>query len=272
GRILTPGIVQTWIYGILTYQYLTYFASDYRDPIWIRAPMGFLLLLNTTHVAFSIYVVWYYGIANFGNAELLFGELVWAALAAYLAIPLSAFVAQIFLIFSRSYRLLEPYAWRLIPVVFLSLVSLAGCTCGLVFGVKLCMLPSLAVWASLKPWVTTWLTLEMVADCLTAATLARALTTSKASFAGSQRVIKRLFRTAVQTGAFAGAFSVVTMVVFLVYPNTFFAKITAIPIGCVYGVAVMDTLLCRNSLREMLGDVQMGSRATSGGSVSRNTF
>ena len=65
--------------------------------------------------------------------------------------------------------------------------------------------------------------------------------------------MKRLLRTAIQTGTFtyhssdwesiliyarvgaiAGFFSIITLIVYLCLPNTFLAKITAIPIGCIY--------------------------------------
>ncbi|KAH6908341.1 hypothetical protein BKA70DRAFT_1426918 [Coprinopsis sp. MPI-PUGE-AT-0042] len=248
--LIPDTIVQVWIYGLVTYQYLSYFTSEEKDALWIRGPILLLYALNTIHVAMSISLVY---ISNYGRIEVLFTERIpWMMLIAFLAIPFSAFIAQLFLIF-RALRLLNSPRWKYVIVTMLTLVAVAGCTCGTVLGIRLFLLPlGLQQWSILKPWVTAWLAFEVVADCMIAATLAWTLGLSSTHFQGSRRVLKHLLRTSIQTGAIASLFAVITLTVYLCLPDTFLAKITAIPIGCIYCASVMDTLLSRRSLRELM--------------------
>ncbi|KAH6918223.1 hypothetical protein BKA70DRAFT_1246609 [Coprinopsis sp. MPI-PUGE-AT-0042] len=253
GALTIGSMLQIWIYGLVTYQYLSYLTSEEKDPLWIRVPMLLLYALNTIHVAMSISLVWYYCIANYGHIEVFFtGRIPWMMLVAFLGIPFSAFIAQLFLIF-RAFRLLSSFRWKYLVASLLTVFSVAGCTCGTVLGIRLFLLPSgLQDWFILKSWVTVWLVFEVISDCSIAVTLAWTLKLSSTSFQGSQRVLKRLLRASIQTGAIASIFAIITLVVYLCLPNTFLAKITAIPIGSIYCASVMDTLLSRQSLREML--------------------
>ncbi|KAH6879336.1 hypothetical protein BKA70DRAFT_208649 [Coprinopsis sp. MPI-PUGE-AT-0042] len=244
GALTIGTILQVWIYGLVTYQYLSYFTSEEKDALWIRGPILLLYALNTIHVAMSISLVWYYCISNYGRIEVLFTERIpWMMLIAFLAIPFSAFIAQLFLIF-RALRLLNSPHWKYVIVTTLTLVAVAGCTCGTVLGIRLFLLPlGLQQWSILKPWVTAWLTFEVVADCMIAATLAWTLGLSSTHFQGSRRVLKHLLHTSIQTGAIASLFAVITLTVYLCLPDTFLAKITAIPIGCIY-CAVSPGYIC----------------------------
>ncbi|KAH6879327.1 hypothetical protein BKA70DRAFT_1345514 [Coprinopsis sp. MPI-PUGE-AT-0042] len=195
--------------------------------------MLLLYALNTIHVAMSISLVWYYCIANYGHMEVFFtGE--WD-FSLKIIVSLSTFL--------RAFRLLSSFRWKYLVASLLTVFSVAGCTCGTVLGIRLFPLPS-----GLQDWFHT----KVISDCSIAATLAWTLKLSSTSFQGSQRVLKRLLRASIQTGAIASIFAIITLVVYLCLPNTFLAKITAIPIGSIYCASVMDTLLSRQSLREML--------------------
>ncbi|KAH6912263.1 hypothetical protein BKA70DRAFT_829840 [Coprinopsis sp. MPI-PUGE-AT-0042] len=268
GAELMALVLQTFIYGIVTYQYATYFLSDFKDPRWITWPMGCLYLLNSFHVASIIYLVWYDAVVNFGNMGLFAEPKAWPFPTSTILTSVSAFVAQLFLIY-RAYRLAFRSKLRIFYVIPLVILSLAAFGLGLTVSVKVFLLKSTAELSTLNPLLTGWLTLEVATDVCTAGLLLWTLWDSKTHFKRTGKIIQRLLRTAVQTGVLMSVFAGITMILFLTFPNSEFVFITGVPIGCVYCLTLMDTLLCRKDLRAMIEDVETNNTPSHSQAVSR---
>ncbi|EAU89715.2 hypothetical protein CC1G_07440 [Coprinopsis cinerea okayama7 len=107
--------------------------------------------------------------------------------------------------------------------------------------------------------LTPWLSMEVAADWLIAGTLLWAIRDSRTLYRRSGEVVWQLFRTSVQTGLIASLFASATMILRLVYPKSDYPLLTGVPIGFVYAGTIMDTLLCRQALRDMLSDAPLRS-------------
>ncbi|EAU91013.2 hypothetical protein CC1G_02400 [Coprinopsis cinerea okayama7 len=254
GASLVASILQTYLFGVLTFQYATYYSSGFKDPKWITYPMGLIFLMTAFHCLSLLYMTWYYSIENYGNPESLLRPKIWPFPLSAIMTTLTAYVTQLFLTY-RAYRLTQNF-FLVIPLV---LVSTAAMVLGIIQGAMVWMLSSIEELSTLNATLTAWLTLEVAADWLIAGVLLWAIRASRTTYRRSGRVVKRLFRTAVQTGLIASAFASVTMILYLAFPNTEYVLITGVPIGCVYAGTLMDTLLCRKVLRNMISDIQLHS-------------
>ncbi|KAG2016520.1 hypothetical protein CC2G_009681 [Coprinopsis cinerea AmutBmut pab1-1] len=195
GASLVASILQTYLFGVLTFQYATYYSSGFKDPKWITYPMGLIFLMTAFHCLSLLYMTWYYSIENYGNPESLLRPKIWPFPLSAIMTTLTAYVTQLFLTY-RAYRLTQNF-FLVIPLV---LVSTAAMVLGIIQGAMVWMLSSIEELSTLNATLTAWLTLEVAADWLIAGVLLWAIRASRTTYRRSGRVVKRLFRTAVQTG------------------------------------------------------------------------
>ncbi|KAG2008892.1 hypothetical protein CC2G_014272 [Coprinopsis cinerea AmutBmut pab1-1] len=194
-------------------------------------------------------------VMNYGNPASLSEPRLWTFPLSAIITTCTAFTAQLFLIY-RAYRLTRENILLVIP---LFLVSLTATILGLVHGTRVWMLSSLDQIPTIMDTLTPWLSMEVAADWLIAGTLLWAIRDSRTLYRRSGEVVWQLFRTAVQTGLIASLFASATMILRLVYPKSDYPLLTGVPIGFVYAGTIMDTLLCRQALRDMLSDAPLRS-------------
>ncbi|CAA7261439.1 unnamed protein product [Cyclocybe aegerita] len=255
--------LNTYLYGIVTYQYSAYFNTKFKDPLWIKLTVLALFSLDTFHSASLIYMAWYYLVKSFGNFLALMDP-VWPYPSTIFITVATALLTHVFLIY-RTVRLTNRFVY--IPLLLLSFGSFGtgmGCGVRAYLWVKreadMVMINSLMI---------SWLSLELAVDVLISGTLIWALARSRTGFQRSDTVINRLMRTSVQTGLFSGIFSMLALTFFLARPETQFFALFGLPIARLYTNTLMDTLLCREGLRGILNqtDVSLSSFHTSGGSL-----
>ncbi|EIW86135.1 hypothetical protein CONPUDRAFT_68736 [Coniophora puteana RWD-64-598 SS2] len=102
--------------------------------------------------------------------------------------------------------------------------------------------------------ISLWLVLQVVTDFVIAISLAVILFRSRTSYKKTNHVINQLIRGAIQTGVLAGIFSLGHLVSFVRWPSTELYGMFAMPLGRVYTNAILDTLLSREDLRNMLAE------------------
>ncbi|TFK20007.1 hypothetical protein FA15DRAFT_673921 [Coprinopsis marcescibilis] len=247
GPVLLGVFVNTYLYGIVTLQYATYLTTKFQDPLWIKFTVLMLFLLDTVHSSSLIWMVWVYTVENFGNyAGLLIP--IWPYPLTIVVTALTAFVTQFFLSY-RIFRLTKGRVMYFITI-FIELVTLA---LGFVCAVKAWSIRLATELAGLRPYLTAWLCLEMAIDVVICGMLLYTLGESRTGFAKSDTVIRRLMRAAIQTGCFAGIFAAITLILFLTKGDTQLFSMFGIPIGRVYSNTLMDTILCRGELRDLVG-------------------
>ncbi|KDR82638.1 hypothetical protein GALMADRAFT_151711 [Galerina marginata CBS 339.88] len=255
GPVLLGVFFNTYLYGIVTFQYSAYLSTKFRDPLWVKAIVVALFFLDTFHTSSLIYMAWYYLIENYANYLALLSP-VWPYPSSMFVTAITALLTHLFLAY-RTLRLTNIYVYG-----GLVLLSLCSFSTGLVCSVKTLAVKDATQMSSANPYLSSWLSLEVIADAFISGTLIYALRQSRTGFEKSDTVINRLMRTSIQTGLFSGVFSILTLAFFLGRPDTQMFAFFGLPISRLYTNTLMDTLLCREGLRGLLRQVETSATCT----------
>jgi len=254
GTLLVGIVFNTFLYGLVMFQFATYYRTKFNDPLPIKLMVLFLFLIDNVHSIAVIYMLWEYCVTNFDNPAIL-SVALWPYTFTPIATALAALVTQVFLGY-RVFRLTKS------PVLYGIILALAvpSCILGLACGIKAWIIKVLEQLVALNPVVTAWLAMQVGTDLFITGTLTLVLWRSRTGFRKTDSVLYRLMRGAIQTGLFAGIFSLGDLATFLQYPDTNLYGMFAIPIGRIYTNTLLDTLLARDELRDKLsGTVEIES-------------
>ncbi|KAE9392492.1 hypothetical protein BT96DRAFT_272838 [Gymnopus androsaceus JB14] len=72
GAIQIGVLFNSFLFGIVCMQWMTYFTSKFNDSWPVRALVFWIILLDIIHVAISWEYIWMYTVENFGNFPTLF--------------------------------------------------------------------------------------------------------------------------------------------------------------------------------------------------------
>ncbi|KAJ7824546.1 hypothetical protein B0H14DRAFT_2823645, partial [Mycena olivaceomarginata] len=232
--------VNTYLYGLVTNQYMNYVNHRFNDPAWIRAIVIILFVLDTTHSAAGIYAAWDLCVTNFNNPNIL-GTVDWTMPFTTIAMATSGVVTQTFLI-HRVFKLTKN-KWL---VVFLATLSIGGYVCAWIGAVKGGNMKEVGKLSQILPLVTSGcLALFCIVDLLITAILIFVLVHSKTGFRHTDTIINRLIRGAIQTGLFTAMFALSDLFCFIFAPHTTFDMMFAYPLGRIYTNSLLDTLNAR---------------------------
>ncbi|GLB38281.1 putative expressed protein [Lyophyllum shimeji] len=247
GAILLGVFFNTFLFGLVSFQYAAYHNTKFDDPRWIRSLVSLLFLLDTFISASIIYLAWIYSVDNFTNPSALLLP-VWPYPLTVLINTTTAFLVQLFLTY-RIYRLKVNKSVCGIIVFF----SLSSFVVGMACGAEILRVPTITDIGEVKRLVTAWLCLEVGVDSLIIGILSHVLARSRTGFHRSETVVNRLIRAAIQTGLLTGLFSVLCLVCFVKFSSTRLYAMFGIPIGRIYTCTLMDTLLVRQDVRGPAG-------------------
>ncbi|KAG6837612.1 hypothetical protein H0H93_006133 [Arthromyces matolae] len=71
GFLLLGIFFNTFLYGLVSYQYAVYYSTKFNDATWIKLLVVVLFCLDTFHSASVIYMAWVYCVENFDNPLIL---------------------------------------------------------------------------------------------------------------------------------------------------------------------------------------------------------
>ncbi|KAJ7463606.1 hypothetical protein FB451DRAFT_1042867 [Mycena latifolia] len=159
------------------------------------------------------------------------------------------------------YQQLQYQAWRIyvftqskILIGFLVVAALATCGMGIAAAIQAWILHELAKLIALQPVVEANLALQCAIDVIIAVRLTVIFSRSKTSFGRTDKVLNRLIRTAVQSGFFTAVFALGTLFAFRFSPGTQMIALFSLPIGRIYTHTMMDSLITREQLRNLLSN------------------
>ncbi|KAJ7829222.1 hypothetical protein B0H14DRAFT_2810757, partial [Mycena olivaceomarginata] len=256
GPILLGIFLNTYLYGLVTNQYINYVNHQFDDPAWIRAVVIILFVVDTTHSAVGIYAAWDLCVTNFNNPNIL-GTLGWTTSYTAVAMATSSVVTQAFLI-HRVFKLTKNKPL----VVCLATMSIGGYVCGWIAAVKSAIMKRVGKLHQILPLVTSWLALFCIVDLLVTAILIFVLVHSKTGFRRTNTIINRLIRGAIQTGLFAAMAALCDLFCFIFAPHTNFYMMFAYPLGRIYTNTLLDTLNARMVFYRMDQQSSFGGTAT----------
>ncbi|KAF9038531.1 hypothetical protein BJ165DRAFT_395590 [Panaeolus papilionaceus] len=245
GVLILGVFLNTYLYGIVTYQYFAYFNTQFKDPLWVKGTVCALFVIDSVHSASLVQMVWYFTIQNYGRPEALLVA-VWTYGFTVFITALVALFTQIFL----SYRILR--MTRSVYVYAMTLgLAIVSFGLGIACTTKTWLVKTVFEFPEINGFLAAWLSLQVAVDAIICGILVYHLTQSRTGFERSDTAINRLMRTSIQTGVFSGFFSIMGLVFFVAQPNTQMYCFFGLPISRLYTNTLMDTLLCREYLRDL---------------------
>ncbi|KAI6009315.1 hypothetical protein EDC04DRAFT_858620 [Pisolithus marmoratus] len=246
GTLLVGIFFNTYLYGVVSYQFAAYYQANFNDRLPVKCMVLFLFLLDTFHSIAVIYMAWLYTVTNYANPAVL-QYAPWPYNFTPIGTAFAAFVTHIFL-GDRIYRLTHS------KVLFGIVIAMALPTfvLGFVCGVEAWIIKLIVDMPRIDNLATAWLAMQMSVDIFITGTLSIVLSRTRTGWPATDSVVRRLIRGAIQTGLFASIFSLGDLITFLVLPYTNLYGMFAIPVGRIYSNTLMDTLLVREKLKSQM--------------------
>ncbi|KAF4611754.1 hypothetical protein D9613_004245 [Agrocybe pediades] len=261
GVLLVGIIFNTYLYGLVTYQFLVYKNTKFNDPMWIKSVVGALFVVDTIHSTVHIPLV--YGdvttltliffqgsVRSLGNMR---DKLCKPVEFSFWTIPFTAVatsLAAVFTQFFLGHRVYKLMRNRVLTGV-IAFFSCSGFAFGVYSGVRSGIIKEVAHFAPLTPFVICWLGSQTIADLIITAALTYALSRSRTGLRRTDSIINRLIRGAIQTGLFAALFALGDLFSFVFHRDTNLYAMFAYPIGRIYTNTLLDTLNARAELRRL---------------------
>jgi len=256
GVLLLGLFFNTYLYGLVTFQFIFYWFTKFNDPTWIKVIVAILFVTDTIHSIVAVYAGWLTCVTNYNNPASL-AVVGWTIPFTAVATSVAAILTQYFLghrvlIMTKS----KPLAG------LIGILSVIGFIFGVYAGVRSGIINEVAHFAPLKPFVICWLGFQTSADLLITFVLSIALGRSRTGFRKTDTIINRLIRGAIQTGLFASLFALADLFSFVLHPGTNLYAMFAYPIGRIYTNTLLDTLNCRYELKNLTGTIDVDSDNT----------
>ncbi|KAJ7112663.1 hypothetical protein C8R44DRAFT_985083 [Mycena epipterygia] len=248
GYTLLGVMINTYLAGIITSQFFTYWNANYTDPWWTRALVFFLFAVNATQAAAVVYLLWFYCVTNFVNPQVV-GNILWPY-------PLTALTTAALALINQTFQCWRIYVFTKskILVGIILAAALAAFGMGVAAAIQSSTLISseLAKLAALQPVIEANLASQCAVDVLIAIILCIMFSYSKTSIKRTDKVLNRLIRTAIQSGFFTGIFALGNLLSLHFSPGTYMLALFALPIGQIYTHTMMHHFVGREELRNML--------------------
>ncbi|KAF7368627.1 hypothetical protein MVEN_00186700 [Mycena venus] len=245
GVYLLGIIFNTFLYGLVLAQFVTYFKTKFEDPLWIRTVVWSLFFIDTIHSVVEIYAAWQMCVENYGNLA-SFGSVSWTIPFTAVATSVAAIITQLFL----AYRIfLLTRSKVLLGTICVS--STLGLVFGLIAGVASGVIQEIAKFGRLVPFVVLWLTFQSLSDFIISASLIAVLARSRTGLRSTDAIINRLIQGAIETGTLASVFALADLFSFVFFRNTNLYAMFTFPIGRIYTNTLLHTLNARAELRNM---------------------
>lgn len=249
GPLILGIFLNTYLYGIVSFQYASYYNSVFNDTLWIKLMVLSLFCLDTFHSVSLMYLGWAYTMQDTRKIPMYLLKPFWPYASTAFVTTVTACLTQIFLAdrILRVKKCVRTY----ILVLFLSACAFAA---GIVFAVKACLfrIESGPRHWNLNTLLIVWCSLEICVDILISGILLHSLSQTRTGCQRSDKVVNRLIQTTIQSGLLCSIASILILVLFVAYQETQLSSIFGVSVGRLYTNTLMDTLRCRKKLRKML--------------------
>ncbi|KAH8833063.1 hypothetical protein DL96DRAFT_1552100 [Flagelloscypha sp. PMI_526] len=241
---LTIGTV--YLYGLVSYQYVTYATLEFDDPIWLRSFVVILFAIDTSQTIVELWGVWYFAKA--------ITDVTWVWPFCGVGNSISTLIVQYFFL-----HRLWGFTRQVWLCGFLALLAVGGGLFGVIGCTKVGLLVDVTKLGPTIPLVTAWLAIEAGLDIIITTILSRALWRSKTGVARTNTIIHRCIRAAIQSGLFTSVFAFAALLGFVFWTDTYLYLIFGWPVGRIYSSTFLYTLIIRKDLsRIAYGTSQAG--------------
>ncbi|KAJ7456857.1 hypothetical protein B0H11DRAFT_2199945 [Mycena galericulata] len=278
GPLLIGVIFNTYLYGLVTSQYLSYWNLKFNDPTWIKVVVGILFLMDTGQSIIAFYEAWnvwykklsmncnktesFESVTHFGTA--MFAD--WTRPFTGIATSFSALVTQAFLS-HRVFKLTKSKPLTAALAVLIIAAFVFGFTSGIrgyfvngstdvkpILSLVICKDPSFFAFFLVNDWMLT----RLAEYCVLIFVLSR----SKTGFRRTDKIINSLIRGAIQSGLLVTMFTLGDLLCFTLSSKTNLYTMFVYPLGRVYTNTVLYTLNARMSFFQMDQNNDTGGMVT----------
>ncbi|KAJ6522304.1 hypothetical protein DFH09DRAFT_1372705 [Mycena vulgaris] len=250
GPLFVGAIVVWALMGSLTIQLYDYHnTSRGPDRVAIKVIVYFVFLVEFLQTIMITHTCWFMLIANWGNPSFLVNT-PWSSAAISVLNGIVATAVQCFFSW-RIWQLTYSIIGRVVAVMiglisFLQLGAAAAMTAEYVIIARdTSKLRQLSVVAD------TWLVTSLVGDTIIAVSMVIVLNRAKSqsSFSRTETLLNRLIIATIETGVVTAGFALLTLVLFKVFPNSYYFLTTEFFMGKMYATVLFTALNGRNRSR-----------------------
>ncbi|GBE87218.1 hypothetical protein SCP_1004650 [Sparassis crispa] len=257
GPIMIAGIINSFVYGVSLLQVIQYYWARHKDPWLMRVLVFWMFVVDTSHTAAVMYMMYAYGVTNFMNTSILTATMwpftttpIWTGEN---AIPVQHLFAWRIKASTQS--------WAVFAVI--SFLSLAGGGLGLANAIAALRNPSVYHYRQSIPLGDTWIAVSLLDDAIISILLFIHLMRSR-GITRSNTATTRFIRASAETTAYAVIFCVAELILFTASRDTNFHVMFAIPMGRLYSAALLASLNSRSTLRDELVGTGLAFRSAAG--------
>ncbi|GAA5952567.1 hypothetical protein JCM3765_002208 [Sporobolomyces pararoseus] len=252
GAFLLGTVFACFLSGLTSSQSFQYYQNFPTDRKLYKYLVGGLWILDLTHTAVSIYTIWDWCVANYGNVEHLLVS-PWSFGIDPAMVGLVSFICQSFYAY-RVYVVGKRKIWIPLAIVLLSLVSF-----GFAIGASVTVftLKEFSKFQSYTYGIAIWLALAALADIIITATLVFHLKKSKTGMANTNSILDKLIELVISTNGATSIVALVDAIVFGLRPEAYHV-IFNLCLPKLYGNSLLVSLNARVELERRL--IQSTSR------------
>ncbi|KAJ7766058.1 hypothetical protein B0H16DRAFT_1522902 [Mycena metata] len=245
GPVILGIIINTFVYGILFMQGITYYTSPRfkQDQPLIKGLVTWSLFLDTFHSCAIIWVIWEYCIEHFGDRAFL-ETTPWPYPTAPIFTTGASVPIQIYLAW-RVKRLSN--SW----IIFggITALSVTSGVVAWIASIRAVRLSNTKGFPALIPIVDTWLALGVLCDVSLTILLFIFLRKGRTGFSKTDNIITTIILQSIETAAFSSLTSLLDLITFTVIQKTNFHFIFSLLAGRMYTNTLLATLNSRDKLR-----------------------
>jgi hypothetical protein len=236
-----------------------YFQQYTKDPMFMKALVGFIWLLETIQVALSIYFVDVYLIINFGFPHAL-TLCEWSLSVAAVFGFIIGWMVNLFFVWR---------IWLLSKSVWETSIIGALATTRAAFGITVCYYTfPYPNWHDFRihayPYILSGLSLGVVVDCLITLAVSRQLLKGRTGARDTDALINRLLGYTLNTGFITSLFAIIEIITFLTSPHSLVFLSFVFVQNKLYANCLLATLNARRELRARLPAVKVCTASDNG--------
>ncbi|GAA5907188.1 DUF6534 domain-containing protein [Sporobolomyces salmoneus] len=209
GAFVIGTVFACFLTGITSAQCFQYYQNFPKDRLLYKNLVAGLFVLDTAHTAVSIYTIWDWCVANYGDVQHLLVS-PWSFAVDPIMVGIVAFTCQGF------------YAYRVWvvgkrqPVIPVLVVVLAFLSLGFALGATVTIITKreFAKFQSYTWGVSAWLALAALSDVIITATLVYHLNRSKTGLLQTNSILNRLIELVISTNGLTAVVAVIDAILF----------------------------------------------------------
>lgn len=238
GPILMGTMMNVLLMGVMIVQCYVYFERYKGDKPWIKATVGFLLLLDALSSSFGMAMTYNYLVTNFGNVNAIqvtnTGIDPYPLLTGITALVVQSFFAWRIQVLTKSKLLAAIIAALSIVQMLASLGTMIG---GLIVKefVKLKQIKQISL---------IWLFGSVVTDAIITLSLVQFLRNKKTGFPSTDHLTSKIIRSTVQTGLLTTTVALGVVIAYLVSDSTMHLAF-GLPLSKLYTNTLLSSLNAR---------------------------